>query len=1102
MPSLQEIDRFKAILNSLGSEPEILAERGEAIEDLPAPEAGPPDLSDLFTGEGQGGPEAPAAPPGRKAARPGAGPEGEPAAAEPEAEPAAGVEAGPEPGFEAEAPTAEAAEGTEDLDKIFAGLAAEEEQPGRLPESAEAGDEEAAKTLEEFGIPPGLLESLGEPGQAESREAAAEQAAAEAPMPEAPAPEDLLAGFEAGPEAAPAAESPPTVGPAAEEELADFTLPADFGIHEEGMQEEEAAAPELALPEMSGAEIPGAEALLPPPAPQETPEAAAPGGPPEDTGGQEAQLPEDFLAGLGLPSEEAGEAPPLEAPPAPGEEPFQLPADFMLPAEAPAGEAPAGEAAEGPGPGAPVEAPAEAPSEEPFAFPEMPSLEAGPQEAPPAGEGISALPEEFTGEGLFGEEAPEAAPAEPQPAAQALPAAARRAGRPAGVEEFALSERRFAALQRTLSVLPRNLKMAIEELIAEKGLTGPDLRLLTDLLADGAAPARIAEEVSRIAGRRIRLPRGYEKLTGLAFEEERRRLGFALRENLWPVVRAAVLSLLFLGLLSFLGYRYIYRPVTAYALYRQGHAHILKDRFKLAEERFAKANAIIRYKGWYLRYAAAYTGRRQYPLAADKYELLLRHFPLDREGTLAYAKLLTYSTFAYERAERILGEYTGEYSAEGPRRRAPPRNGFRDPEILLARGDNFLEWAEERPEHFENARLQYAAILDYYGERDEVLLRMMRYFIRVSPEKSRLKETQDLYRLLEQKDRKHRLEVDPKLFAEVYSELAGFWFDQQAYDGVRDALLAAMKRDKFNPEAHYQLARYYRYLLDPVEERKALVNAIDLLEDSSPFTRRRLLALVDSYNRLGETYARDREYLNAEKYYNLAIERIEAGQSQRVLGRLKELGLPYKNRGDIYYYVSRDLNTALTMYREAEANQYRSDELDYKLGYIAYAQEDFEQSLLRFSRVVDALPANENALFALANAMYLQGYYSSAQGYYLRLLDLQEVRRDRIPFLQPADNSEHRALLEFMMKAFNNLGVATMRLSERGRDPARQARALANLTFSSEYFDLLTRNPDTGERGQTRNLAYLNQRSILYPTRTFELEIYGRLPLDLAALRF
>jgi tetratricopeptide (TPR) repeat protein len=1054
MPSLEQIERFKAVLNSLGSEPEILAERGESIEDLPPPEAGPPDLSDLFAGGPSPGPAAPPAegapprPAARKAAPPPEageetfdfgsvfGPEAvegldnlEMPAAEPAAEPGAG----------------EAVAGGEDLDKIFAGLGLEPEAPPEPAEPAAGEEAETAKALEEFGIPPGLLETLGEPAQ--------EQA-----------------------EAAPAVEAMAATAPAAEEELGEFTLPADFAIHEEGV-------PEEALPPAPAAEAP--------PAAEEAAEQAAA----EQAAAE--QLPADFLAGLGMPGE-ADEAAGQAAPAPESEAPFQLPEEFLAPPAEAAAQAP--EAAEG-------EAPAAGPKEEEelFAFPEMPSVGSAEAGAEPGKEEISALPEEFTGEEAFGEEPAEEAPA-PAPA-EAPAAAARPEAPPAEAagpqpEESGISERRFAALQRTLSALPRNLKMAIEELIGEKGLTGPDLRLLTDLLASGAAPVRLAEEVSRISGRRIRLPRGYEKLTGLAFEEERRRFGFALRENVWPVVRAAVLSLLFLGLLSYVGYRFIYRPVAAWVLYRQGHAQILKQRSTLAEERFAKANAIIRYKRWYLRYAQAYTGRRQYPLAADKYELLLRHFPLDRQGILAYAGLLTYSTFGYERAERILGEYIGEYEVEAQRKRFVPRAGFRDADILLARGDNFLDWAEERPEHFESARMQYASILDYYGERDEVLLRMLRYFIRYSHRESRLKETRDLYRLLEAKDKKRRLEVDPQLLASVYSELAGFWFDQQAYDDVHDALQAAMGRVKLHPEVHYQLARYYRYLADPVEERKALVNAIQLLERSTPFTRRRLLALIDSYNRLGESYWRDREYLNAERYFQLAIARIETGQAQRVLGISRDLGLPYKNRGDIYYYISRDLNAAYEQYRQAERNLLSSDELDYQMGYIDYTREDFEPALLRFSKVVDSRPTSENALFALANALYLQGHYASAQGYYLRLLDLQEARRDRTPNLQPAENSEHHALLEYLMKVYNNLGVATMRLSERGRDPARQARALANLTFSSEYFDLLTRDPDTLERGQTRNLAYLNQRAILYPTRTFELEIYGRLPLDLAAIRF
>ena len=49
MPSLQEVEQFKNILNELGDEPEILAERDEEIEDVLPPEQGLPEgLSDLL----------------------------------------------------------------------------------------------------------------------------------------------------------------------------------------------------------------------------------------------------------------------------------------------------------------------------------------------------------------------------------------------------------------------------------------------------------------------------------------------------------------------------------------------------------------------------------------------------------------------------------------------------------------------------------------------------------------------------------------------------------------------------------------------------------------------------------------------------------------------------------------------------------------------------------------------------------------------------------------------------------------------------------------------------------------------------------------------
>ena len=49
MPRLENIERFKDVLNSLGNEPQILAERSEAIEEPALPEEELlSDLSDLF----------------------------------------------------------------------------------------------------------------------------------------------------------------------------------------------------------------------------------------------------------------------------------------------------------------------------------------------------------------------------------------------------------------------------------------------------------------------------------------------------------------------------------------------------------------------------------------------------------------------------------------------------------------------------------------------------------------------------------------------------------------------------------------------------------------------------------------------------------------------------------------------------------------------------------------------------------------------------------------------------------------------------------------------------------------------------------------------
>jgi tetratricopeptide (TPR) repeat protein len=650
-----------------------------------------------------------------------------------------------------------------------------------------------------------------------------------------------------------------------------------------------------------------------------------------------------------------------------------------------------------------------------------------------------------------------------------------------GAGEITFSNKQFADIKRTLSRLPRNLKIAIEELIAEKGLEGEELRSLLALLIDGAAPAAIAERVSRLTGQRIVLPKVFERLTGVAFEERRRTFAYAFRENILPIVRVLLLSLAVLGLLGFLGYRYVYRPLYANYLYRQGYSQIDKERYRMANDSFDKATSIWAFKNWFFRYADGFTEKQQFQLAAEKYEQLLRNFPRDRRGKIAYASLLTFHLAGYERADKLLGEVLAE--------------DMKDYDALLARGDNYLEWAQEDESRYAEARFAYASIIDFYGERDEVLMRMLRYFIRTD----KFDETRTLKAYL---DEKRNLRVDPELYASIYAELAGYWIDKGNYNSVPDMLFKAMERKMNEPNIHYQLARYYRYVQDPMEEETALKAAIELLEKMQPLDKQHLFMLIDSYNRRGETFWRREEYLDAEAYFQKAIARIEDAQGRRIFGQREEFGLVYKNYGDLYYYVSRDLEPALDLYLKALNNRYETPDLNYKIGYIHYAADRYEDALLAFSKVVDQRPSNVNALYGLANSLYQRGYYSSAQGYYLRLLNLLESREERIPYLQIYENPEHNALVEYIMKVYNNLGVTLKQLADRSRDPEKESKALVNMTFSSERFDLLSRDPVTVERGLTKNLAYLNQGGILYPTSDFQLQIYTRLPINLQASRF
>jgi hypothetical protein len=1140
MPRREDIERFAQVLNSLGDEPAIRAARSETIEEVPAPaEAGAEEaagaeaadldslgldaepgaeaesLQDIFSslsglaeedtsGGGTGGPGGPGV--------------GEPGGT---AEP--GAEELPPPG----AGGAETAEGLD-----FASLFGEEPSP---------------EGIEDLGTPAPRPPAARKAPAAPPAEAAAGEEAFSFPEGE---PESLgsdLAAFESLPDET---VEPPAAGEPLED-LGSFSLPEESGAA--AAEEPSEAGGAFDIPS-AGAEAAGSESFELPnlddlsfseqaePAGEAGPESAEPSEPSFELPAEPAfDQPEPTLE----PS--AAESSEFELPAEPSSEPFAEPTGaepgptFDL--DSAAFEVPGGEA--------------EAPSEE------MPSPEfAAPSPAPggeESGAGLEGLGEESLGDldldsfslpdsaeqfGVQGLPGGEQAPV-PEPPAR--PKAAERKGRPAArapeapVEELGgaelpegaieLTPEQFARLKSTLASLPRNLKIAVQDLIGEGMVSGPDLSALITLLLRGAAAQEIATLASRISGKRIRIPAGYEKKSGQAFEAEQRTFAYAFRENYLPLLRVVALTVIVGALFGFLGYNYIYRPLFAWTNYRAGYAQIANDRFTLANERFARATSVWPLKQWYYRYAEGFAGKRNYPLAEQKYDELLKSWPLDKKGTLDYARLESDRLADYEKADSLLTRYLDAHP--------------KDYDAMLAAGDNDLAWAARVDKKYEAARLAYATLLQDYGIRDELLFRMLRYFIRTD-------KGGEVERLRAYYAARPEVKVDGAAFA----EMGGYLVDHRRLDFVQEVLFRADKSQPGLPDVHYNLARYYRIVQNAVDEKKALDATATLLErtkSSAPFTTHRLGVEIDTHTRLGEYYYKTQQYIPAERELQDAIRLVETYQQQKIIDKDPLYGRPYAVLGDLSYYIEDNLPSAALSYQKAADNLYSSPLLTYKIGYVQYFQKDYKGALDSFSRAEDAsvypssaqdlelaavgaptargsaaappgasaqagsaqagtsepaatpvaqssIPSTgeppQNLLYALGDTFYQRGDYFAAQASFLRLRERMESRRAGLGILHPEDRADDRAFLDTLVRVNNNLGVTMARLAAKTGDRRKRSEALVYLSEANEIASSLARSPDTVKRSEDRNVPSLNMKEILFPVPGSDLQIYSGLPKD------
>jgi hypothetical protein len=668
------------------------------------------------------------------------------------------------------------------------------------------------------------------------------------------------------------------------------------------------------------------------------------------------------------------------------------------------------------------------------------------------------------------------------PAAGGMPAGARRAKKEIPLE---ISESDLRRLLEELAAYPLNLKIAVEEFLS--GDIGTDLQKMTmvhDILND--APLRkTARTLEGLLSRSIPIPKDFEKKTIAEYEQEKASFRYVLVNKIAP---AAVLFAIVATLTActvFLVNEFVVQPLIAESLYKKGYEAIREDLYSQAMDSFDKAVAVKDKKPWYFKYARAFRDKRQYLLAGEMYERLLNRFKNDKAGGLEYAEMLRTDLRNFEKAETII-------------KRRLLDNYVNDPDAMLLLGDTYLDWAEENPAKYEEARSQYARLIELYGKKDPYLARMMRFFVRTD----NLKEVLPL--------KEHFMSKRAKIGSDDLIELSGYLLDKRynpapgdnealrdQIEDVRALLERSIKADESSPEAHYNMARFFIYNYKTDAAKAMLTRALDRFENAQTMSPKRVLSHVDAWRLLGELLSDDMEYLKARDLFASGLTLYEDQRRNRSVRQSPLVGMLYADLADLDYFISGDFGSAMANYEKAVAEMNDTPSIRYRIGYIAYQNQDYERAMNEFILSYAEKPADRNVLFAFGNALFRRGDYFAAQGYLERLQETLEAERIRKGILLPQVRADHGEFVELYMHAANNLAVDLDRIATRTGDSRKRARALALLSESARAWDALTRNPETMVRAQGSNLAYLNIQNITHPLSAYVPEIYQDIPKTL-----
>ena len=647
-----------------------------------------------------------------------------------------------------------------------------------------------------------------------------------------------------------------------------------------------------------------------------------------------------------------------------------------------------------------------------------------------------------------------------------------------------LTDAQYKKFLTNLALYPLNVRLAVENLLVANEFTDDAQFEIVEKILNKAPARQVASSLEKMLDIAIPVPRDFERRTAAEYDAYKASLEYQLRNRIVPgIVLGLFSAAVVFGLIIFT-HNFIRRPLKANGLYKQGYALIQADEYPQSETLFNEAAGVQLQKKWFFKYARAYRERKQYLRAERMYRNILYYFNYDKEAGIEYARMECDDLANYEKAEEIARRSVLDYH-------------INDADGILLLGDIYLEWATEKdPEKFEEARKQYASLVQLYGPTNQYLARMMRYFVR----------TDNLREVLQLKERFY-----PKaksLDAQDWTEMSGYLLDKlygplppkdeylrTRIEDVRNMLDRAVNADPSNPVAFYNLSRYFVQMHDSERAVRMLEHTVKLFEQRSINLRRRdIYKQIDSYRLLGEQYVSGKEYLTAEEKYTDGISLYEREKANSGFAGNENIGKLYADSGDIDYFIRGDYEGAYNDYLSAIRTHYDTASLHYRIGFIQYSKNDLDGAVGSFIKAGAEKPDDDHLLLAMGNTLSLRDSDYAAEGYYKQLVNNldAEFAKKGVPFTRT--KAAEDALTELYLKASNNFGVTLFRLARRTGNSRMNADAMVQLSVSMRAWDALTRNEATMMRLPGGNLAEQNMRYMSHPMPDYEPAIYTDIP--------